>query len=159
MKESYVHLHWYNSEWNYYTVLSKGKHLQNCFYLLSTWYFCLVTPHLNKRSPLDNVMSLAGHIQNVQWMLQLCCTLTRNSWCLVCPERKRKASVTLTMCTTNTCLAERATTSLESRLRKTHVRVCPFCLHRLILVCITPLGVNSCITMAVHVMSCAVCVP
>ena len=39
------------------------------FCLLLVWYFCLVTPYMNKRSPLDNIMSLAEpyrRAQNVQ---------------------------------------------------------------------------------------------
>ena len=58
------------------------------FCLLLVWYFCLVTPHMNKRSPLDNVMSLAEpyrRAQNVQWMLQLWSTYTHLLFYVVVP--------------------------------------------------------------------------
>ena len=88
------------------------------FYLLLACYFCLVTLHTNKTSPLANITSLVEMYRHTE------CTV--NAAVLLYTHHKVVASVmachlygeevtsiTLIMCTTNNCLVERASTSLE----------------------------------------------
>ena len=91
------------------------------FYLLFIWYFCLVTPHMNKITTCQHhVFCRTINTHTECTMNAAVVVYTHLSYVVLDGSLhiEEGASITLIMCTTNNCLVERASTSLESRLEK-----------------------------------------